>query len=99
VARLEGLDADDRVRVGLGPGGEDGADGEIVDGEVLGGSELGGVVGGEAEDGLGTYDGSGVCGREVRLADMKTEAEEGGVVCPVIENEISFSLSASFEGL
>lgn len=95
---MEGLEANDGVGVDLGPGGEDGADSEVVDRKLLGGGKLCGVVGREAEDGIGADDLAGGSGGEVGLADVEAEAEEGGVVGTVIENEISFAFSAGLEG-
>jgi hypothetical protein len=95
----EGLEAYHWVGVELRLGGVDGADGEVVDGEILRGGELCGVVSGVPEEGVGADDGAGFCGWQVGLTDVKAEAEEGGVVGAVIENEISFAFSAGFEGL
>jgi hypothetical protein len=95
---VEGLEADDRVGVGLRLGGEEGADGEVVDGEGLGGGELAGVVGGEADQRCRAQDGAGFDGGKVGLAEVEAEAKKGSVVGPVIENEISFSLRAGLEG-
>ncbi len=97
MARVKGLDANNGVRVGLRLCRKNGADGEVIDRQVLGYGKLGGVVSGEAKDGFGTDNLAGCGGGKVGLADVEAQTEKGGVVGPIIENDISFSLCAGFE--
>ncbi len=94
---LKGLNAYDGVRVGFGARREDGAEGEVVDGLVCALGELSGVVGGEAELGLRAEDAAGGGRREIVLTDMETEAEQGGEVGAVVEDEVCTDASAGVE--
>lgn len=95
---MKGAGADGGVGVGLGGGGVNGADGEVIDGEVGGGVELGLGVGGEAEEGVGADDAAGFGGGQVRLAEVEAEAEEGGIVGAIIQDEVGLEAGALLEG-
>jgi hypothetical protein len=97
MAGDEGLEADDRIGVELRACLEDRADGEVVDWQTLGGGKLGVGVGGVTEECVGANDGASFGRWEVGLTDVEAKAEEGCIVRPVIENEISFAFSAFFQ--
>ena len=81
------FDADVGVGAFFGGGREDGAEGYVVDWLICGRLHLGWVVGGVADDCAGADDGSGICGKEVFLAEVKASIEEAGVVGAVIDDE------------
>jgi hypothetical protein len=84
---LEGTEANDRVRVLFGTGGEDGTEGQVIDRLGEGGGELLGIMGREAQDAGGSEEAAGVAGRQIELAEVQAGIEEQGDIGTVVDDE------------
>lgn len=99
MAGLEWFQWNNRVRIFLGTGRVDGSNRQIIDGKLLRGSQLGNRMGRESQPRPSADDGPGLRRTQVVLPDMQSEAEQGCMVCPVVENEILLSFGAGGQGL